>query len=651
MPLIVEGEILGVLDVQSTEIGAFGPDDRFILETLADQVAVAVSSARAYEAQREEAWVTTVMLQVAEATARAESMADALDATVRVTAMLAGAASCIIWLWNEERAAFEYGASYGLRFEQKEDPATALRLLPGEWSALDRLRLEQKPAVMQRGDFRLPEPLHRICAGDIVALIPMLNRGETFGILGVSFNRELEARLTERRVTMLTGIAQQAAAAVDNTRLAAAREEEAWLSTLLLQVSDILRIPQALGATLDQVARLVPALTGVDRCAILLRDAQGDFRVRTVYATDETLAGVYAGLILAPGELELLDNACRLGQPLVVDDVTNNPRIPADWQARFGSRTLLVMPLIAADEPIGAMLVDDVCNTHVFSPRRVRILSGIANQAAVAIENYRLQEREAERASLARELELAHGIQSKLLPQGAPQPPGYEIAYRWRSAREVGGDFFDFIPIAGGAVGLVVADVSDKGIPAALYMMFARTLLRATAISGRSPAVVLERANELMLADSASDMFVTAYYSVLDPEKHRLTVASAGHNLAVYAPAGAGEPIPLITAGIPLGILTPAGIGEQQLELAPGDLVVFYTDGVSEAFSAGGEAFGDERLMALVKENRAMTASEIAAAIAEAVQAFIGDETQSDDITLIVLKRDELSPTGVSHAD
>ena len=309
------------------------------------------------------------------------------------------------------------------------------------------------------------------------------------------------------------------------------------------------------------------------------------------------------------------------------------------------------MPLIAADEPIGAMLVDDVCNTHMFSPRRVRILSGIANQAAVAIENYRLQEREAERISFARELELAHGIQSKLLPQSAPQPPGYEIAYRWQSAREVGGDFFDFIPIAGGAVGLVVADVSDKGIPAALYMMFARTLLRATAISGRSPAVVLERANELMLADSASDMFVTAYYSVLDPKTHRLTVASAGHNLAVYAPAGDSEPIPLITAGIPLGILTPAGIGEQQLELAPGDLVVFYTDGVSEAFSTEGEAFGDERLMALVKENRARTASEIAAAIAEAVQTFIGDETQSDDITLIVLKRDELPPTGVSNAD
>jgi sigma-B regulation protein RsbU (phosphoserine phosphatase) len=334
-----------------------------------------------------------------------------------------------------------------------------------------------------------------------------------------------------------------------------------------------------------------------------------------------------------------------------VDDVMGNPRIPADWQARFGSRTLLVMPLMAADEPIGAMLVDDVSNTHMFSPRRVRILSGIANQAAVAIENYRLQEREAERVSLARELELAHGIQSKLLPQSTPQPPGYAIAYRWRSAREVGGDFFDFIPLTGGNLGLVVADVSDKGIPAALYMMFARTLLRATAISGRSPAVVLERANELMLADSASDMFVTAYYSVLDPERHHLTVASAGHNLAFYAPAGDSEPVPLITAGIPLGILTPAGIEEQQIELAPGDVIVFYTDGVSEAFSAAGEAFGDERLTALLKENRAMTASEIAAAIAEEVHAFIGNETQSDDITLIVLKRDAVAPTEIPDAD
>jgi len=378
----------------------------------------------------------------------------------------------------------------------------------------------------------------------------------------------------------------------------------------------------------------------------LLRDEQGAYRARAVYATDEALAGVYEGVALAPGELKLLDDACRLGQPLVVEDVTGNPHIPEDWAARFGSCTLLVMPLMAADEPIGVMLVDDVNATHVFNPRRVRILSGIANQAAVAVENARLQAREAERALLARELELAHEIQRQLLPQSVPQPPGYEIAYHWRSAREVGGDFFDFISLERGDVGLVIANVSDKGIPAALYMMFARTLLRAAAIGGRNPAAVLERTNQLMLADSASDMFVTAYYGVLDPEAHTLTVASAGHNLAVFAPGGAGDPVPLTTPGIPLGILAPAEIEERLIQLCPGDVVIFYTDGISEALSPAGEVFGEERLLALMRETRSLSADEIAATLADAVQAFIGDETQPDDITLIVLKRneDETSP-------
>jgi sigma-B regulation protein RsbU (phosphoserine phosphatase) len=347
----------------------------------------------------------------------------------------------------------------------------------------------------------------------------------------------------------------------------------------------------------------------------------------------------------------LLDDVCRLGQPLVVDDVRGNARVPEMWEERFGSRTLLVMPLMAADEPIGAMLVDDVEATHMFSPRRVRILSGIANQAAVAIENARLQAQEAERVRLGRELELAHEIQRSLLPQSAPQPPGYEIAYRWRSAREVGGDFFDFVSIAPGKVGLMIADVSDKGIPAALYMMFARTLLHAAAISGRNPAAALERANELMISDSTSNTFVTAYYSVLDPESHILTAASAGHNLALYVPCSGAAPQPLTTEGLPLGIVTPAGIGEQQLALAIGDVVVFYTDGVTDALAPDGEMFEEARLATVVVENSHGSAEAIASAVAQAVHDFVRGEAQADDLTLIVLKRVDPAPGSLADAD
>ncbi len=648
VPLRVEDEVLGVLDVQSTAVDAFGPDDVFILRTLADQVAVAVSSARAYEAQREEAWVTTVMLQVAEATSQATGVDAVLEAAVRVTAMLAGVESTSIWLLDDEYGAFFYGASFGMNLADVTDPALTLRMMPGEWPALDRLRTTHAPVVLVLAD--LPAPLRASCPGEDMVLLPLMNQGQVFGVMGASFSPERAAALDERRLAMLSGIAHQVAAAVDNSRLSAAREEEARISLVLLQVAEAMRRLQPVQVTLELVTRLAPSLTGVDRCAALLLDDDRCFHVRTVYARRENLADAYQGAVIAPGDLPLLDDACRLGQPLVVNDTADNPYIPPAWRQRFGSRTILVVPLLVADEPIGALLADDVDATHMFSLRRVRILSGIASQAAVAIENTRLQAQEAERARLSRELELAHAIQLNLLPQVAPTVPGYQIAYRWRSAREVGGDFFDFIPLADRRLGLVVADVSDKGVPAALYMMFARTLLRAVAFSGRTPAAALQRANELILSDSTSDMFITAYYSVLDTAAHRLTYASGGHNLAFYAPADGCQVEEMITAGIALGIVEQTDIEQKSLDLRPGDVVLFYTDGAIDTLNAAGEAFGEERLRDILCDHRHEPAETIAAAIDNAVQAFAGDQAQYDDFTLVLVKRDQVVPRATRPA-
>lgn len=639
VPLVLEGIIVGVLDVQSTQLNAFGQEDISILRTLADQVAVAVSSARAYEAQREEAWVTTVLLQVAEATSQASDVNGVLEAAVRVTAMLAGVESASIWLWDGEQESFDFAASFGLRMEDLPQPELVLRFLPGDWPALDRLREQRTPVVIGPGAADLPPELARICPGDTVVLLPLLKQGQVFGVMGASLFQERAPVMDDRRLAMLSGIAHQVAAAVDNSHLTAAREEEVWISTVLLQVAEAIRRLQPVETTLEQVTRLAPALTGVDRCAAVLLDEEGNYRVRTVHALRPELADAYADGVIRPGELPLLDDACRLGQPLVVNDTANNPRVLDAWRTHFGSRTILVVPLLVADEPIGALLADDVDATHMFSPRRVRIVSGIANQAAIAIENARLQSQEAERARLGRELELGHDIQRSLLPMEAPQLPGYQIAYRWRSAREVGGDFFDFVPLAPGRLGLVIADVSDKGVPAALYMMFARTLMRAAALSGREPAAALLRTNELILADSKSDMFITVYYSVLDAGQHKLTYASAGHNLALYAPADGGAPQPMVTEGIALGIIEEAAIGQKELDMMPGDVALFFTDGVVEALNPTGEEFGTERLADILCAQRGASAEAIADAIEAAVRAFAGDVAQYDDFTLILVKR------------
>ena len=642
MPLLVEGEVVGVLDVQSTEVGAFGENDTFILSMLADQAAAAVNTARAFEAQREEAWVTTVMLQVAEVTSQADSVEAVLDAAVRVTAMLAGVASCTIWLWDDEYQAFQYGASYGLWPAEglDADPAVALRFFAGDWPALDHLRAVKSAVVSAAGEFDMPELMRLLCPGGAVALLPMLNKGAVFGVLGVSFGQDGGAQPSEHRLSMLSGIAHQVAATVDNSRLAAAREEEAWISTILLQVAESISRLQPVDVTLEQVARLAPAVTGVDRCAVLLRHDDGNFYVRTVHALRDGLADAYQGVVIHPDDLPLLDDACRLGQPLVVDDVCSKPsRVPEAWQTRFGSCTMLVVPLLVADEVIGALVADDVEAPRMFSERRVRILSGIASQAAVAIENARLQAQEAESARFSRELELARDIQRSLLPHEAPIVPGYQIAHRWQAAQEVGGDLIDFAPLRSGNLGMVIADVSGKGIPAALYMVFARTLLRAVAFSGREPAAMLMRTNELIVADSTSDFFVTAYYALLDVHRHTLIYASVGHNLALHASAGDGAPQALTTTGIPLGIVADAEIEQKTLALMPGDVVLFYTDGVTEAMNAADEEFGGERLAELLRGQRAASAEAIADAIEAAVRDFVGDAVQHDDFALIVVKR------------
>jgi serine phosphatase RsbU (regulator of sigma subunit)/glycosyltransferase involved in cell wall biosynthesis len=429
---------------------------------------------------------------------------------------------------------------------------------------------------------------------------------------------------------------------VQNVRGSRAMEltTRVWTSTVLLQVAEAIRRLQPADVTLQEVTRRVPELAGVARCAALLLDPEGLFHVRTVHALRPGLAQAYEGAVIERGQLPLLDHACRSGQPLVVNETLNNPRVPEEWRSRFGSRTILVVPLLVADEPIGALVADDTERSHIFNPRGVRIVTGIANQAAIAIENARLQAQEAEAARISRELELARGIQANLLPAAAPSIPGYQIGYRWQAAREVGGDFFDFIPLSAGRWGLVVADVSDKGIPAALYMMFARTVLRAAALNSHQPVEALLQANRLMLADSQADMFVTAYYSLLDSEAHTLLYASAGHNLALYAPADGGPPVPMTTRGLPLGIIEEVEFEQRARELAPGDVVLFYTDGLVETLNAEGESFGDERLAALLYAEREHDAEVIAGALEAAVQAFAGDAAQYDDLTLVVLKRE-----------
>ena len=241
--------------------------------------------------------------------------------------------------------------------------------------------------------------------------------------------------------------------------------------------------------------------------------------------------------------------------------------------------------------------------------------------------------------ALQNELDVASKIQQGILPTSFPEGEGFEVYGNMAPARNVGGDFFDVILLENGRLGLAVADVSDKGVPAALFMMSSRTLLKGTAIGRGAPGDVLPEVNDLLTEDNEAFMFVTILYAVFDPDSGALTYANGGHNnpLLVHAD-GASEELPM-TGGIALGVMPGLEYKESEVTLVPGDSLILYTDGVSEAMNSEGEEFGIDRLRKIFTKNPPSSARAANEAILQAVHDFAGETPQSDDVTCLVLRR------------
>ena len=244
-----------------------------------------------------------------------------------------------------------------------------------------------------------------------------------------------------------------------------------------------------------------------------------------------------------------------------------------------------------------------------------------------------------ERERVEQELRVARRIQQALLPKAVPVLAGWEISHHYQPAREVGGDFYDFFPLVDGRVGLVIGDVSGKGIAAAVVMASTRSVLRAVAQRGGSaPGQVLAEANEVLRADIPPNMFATCFYAILDPESGSLSYANAGHNLPCYRSYD-GPVTHLRATGMPLGLMTGLPYEEKETVLALGDGVLFYSDGLVEAHDSRGEMFGSPRLRRLLEEHGG-DGKALGAFLLEELERFTGEAwEQEDDITLLMLRR------------
>jgi serine phosphatase RsbU (regulator of sigma subunit)/anti-sigma regulatory factor (Ser/Thr protein kinase) len=300
----------------------------------------------------------------------------------------------------------------------------------------------------------------------------------------------------------------------------------------------------------------------------------------------------------------------------------------------------LAVPLVSQGELIGVLNLGPRLSEQDYSSDDRRLLDNLAAQAAPALRVGQLvREQEAEAATRQRfeqELEVARLIQQHFLPKELPDLPGWQIAAFYRPAREVGGDFYDVIPLPDGRVGFVIGDVTDKGVPAALVMSATRSVLRASAQRLIEPGEVLERVNEHLCPDMPEKMFVTCLYGVLDTGSGLFRFANAGHDLP-YVQTADGV-VELRARGMPLGLMPGMSYEEKEATLAPGDSVLLHSDGVLEAHDAEREMFGSPRLKETMA--RAPGGREMMDHVLSDLAAFTGPGAeQEDDITMVTLQR------------
>lgn len=641
IPLIVDQQLLGVLDVQSEEAGVFHRQEQAVLEALAAQIAIAIHKTRQLANQREQAWVTTAQLQVADAIRQSANLEELLNAITRLTPLLVGVDQCGILLWDDELQVYEGASIYGLPPKPgKRFSNTQLAI--GEWTPLDAVHVG-----MTRMPTEKPPPwLSNFTATPTLVLYPLIAKGHMVGVMVVDKPEQppegiqgyISESFYDRQDELLRNIANQAAQAIESEQLHIAQQEEAWVNTALLQVAEAVNSLIDLNEILNTIVRFIPMLVGVHSCIILIWDEETEsFYAGPSYGIDEMGRGLLKSFEIDASELPAIEvENVTLPKPA---STVYKLRLPTWLQDVMGTQMANVLPLYARSSLVGALVVGPSVNNRPLLGRRLSILTGIAQQAAIAVVNDQLYKEAAERNRLEQELDVARQIQASFIPPGNPDIPRCSVASFWQAARQVSGDFYDFLELPNGRWGIVVADVADKGVPAALFMALSRTILRTIAFSRYEPDQALERTNRIIWNDTTSDLFVTAFYALWDPQSETLIYGNAGHNPPLLLRQN-GEHMLLEGDGIALGVLEQVSIAQRAVRLRAEDTVLFYTDGVTEAMNEDYDEFGLDRLRLVAKASQRKSAAAIVEAVTTAIRDHAGDTPQFDDITLVVMKRD-----------
>ncbi len=373
----------------------------------------------------------------------------------------------------------------------------------------------------------------------------------------------------------------------------------------------------------------------VEQGAIMLLDpTETDDQFRTIVReidTDTDIVPYHFGVQLSGWMI-------KNQMPLLINDFPNDNRFTNLSGEEFPINSILSVPLKTKGKLIGVLNVFNKISEDGFTPNDQRMLSIIAAQSAQAIESARLYDEEKSLKMIEEELNFATDIQTNLLPKLNPQIDGFDIAGKSIPAKEVGGDYYDFIQIDVNRNAICLGDISGKGMPAAMLMANLQATLRGQALFTSSAGECLTRANKLLYRSTDLQKFATLFYGILDTTESIFHFSNAGHN-PPFLIDSAKEVTRLTKGGTVLGFMEDYQFEEDSIKLNTGDTVIIYSDGITEALNKQNEEFGEDRLLTILTENMKSTADTLIEKVFNAIKTFVNDMPQSDDITIVVIKK------------
>jgi sigma-B regulation protein RsbU (phosphoserine phosphatase) len=458
--------------------------------------------------------------------------------------------------------------------------------------------------------------------------VPLLTKNRVIGVI------DLEARepgyFTEEHSRLLTLVASRMAAGIENAQLYTRTIKQSRILLLLNEIARELTSILNLDELLGRIAELMRRLIDYQMFSILLLDATGEkLQHRFSLRFNENIQLKHE-IPLGRG---LIGYAAETKQAVLVPDVTKDPRY---IEANPETRSELVVPLIYKDKVIGVLDLEHT-RRGFFTDDHRRTVTTLAAQIAIAIENARLYEQVArQERRLERDLALARELQMRLLPHARPKLGHLDVAAKFVPARAIGGDLYDFIPYSMSRLGIVIGDVSGKGAPAAIYAALVSGILRSHAPIEPMPAEMLSAVNLSLAERRIEAQFVSLIYAVWDDENRTLTVANSGLPRPIYVHGGKNEVIE--ATGLPLGLFDETDYDEFKFRMKPGDMFVFFSDGMLDARSRSGEMFGRHRVEEIVASCAAKSADCVVDSLFKAVAEHSAGVETFDDQTVVAIK-------------